>query len=293
MKPRLKESKRRRLPRLEVELLLAKSLNVDRLDLYRHPDLCLSPEERRRFRQLARERSLWKPMAYLLGSKEFWSLELRVGPEVLIPRPDTERLVEAALKAAASMSTQEVRILDLGTGSGNIAIALAKELECCQIVALDCSLAALKLARENALTHGVAGKIRFICGDLYRPFKEAVRQPPPFHLIVSNPPYIPREAWEDLPPDVRHYEPRLALDGGIGGLEYYRRILGQVQAYLAPEGFLILEIGYGQAPAVKGLVEANPTLSSPEILEDYAGIPRVAAIRRTANGKLLKGIRVE
>lgn len=279
MKLRLQGRKRYRLPRLEVELLLAKALNVDRLDLYRHPRLSLRSEERLIFRRLLRERILRKPMAYLLGSKEFWSLDLKVGPEVLIPRPETERLVEVALKAAASLLPQGVRILDLGTGSGNIAIALAKELRDCQIVALDCSLTALKLAQENARAHGVEGKIRFICGDLYGPFKEAGRRPLSFHLVVSNPPYISREDWEDLPPDVKHYEPRLALDGGIGGLDYYRRIMGQVQAYLAPEGFLILEIGRGQAHAVRDLVEANPTLSSPEILEDYAGIPRVLITR--------------
>lgn len=285
MKLRLQGRKRYRLPRLEVELLLAKALNVDRLDLYRHPRLSLRPEERLIFRRLVRERILRKPMAYLLGSKEFWSLELKVGPEVLIPRPETERLVEVALKAAASLLPQGVRILDLGTGSGNIAIALAKELEDCQIVALDCSLTALKLAQENARTHGVEGKIRFICGDLYGPFKEAGIRPLSFHLVVSNPPYIPREAWEHLPPDVKHYEPRLALDGGIEGLDYYRRIMGQIQAYLAPGGFLILEIGHGQAHAVRDLVEANPTLSSPEILEDYAGIPRVLIARRSATAQ--------
>lgn len=278
-------------PRLEAELLLAYALGVERLELYRDSFRSLTFSQRRFFHCLVRRRLQGEPLAYILGKKEFWSLEFRVNPAVLVPRPETELLVETALRmvsaspeissvlqiaAGLESPSDRLRILDLGTGSGNIAVALARELPVSRIVALDLSLEALRVAKENARIHGVLGQIAFLCGDFFVPLKGFVT---PFHLIVSNPPYVPREALAHLPPEVREHEPHIALDGGVGGLENYRRIIAGVAPYLVEGGILLLEVGYGQVRAVSRLLECHSLLVLQEVLEDQAGIPRVMIAR--------------
>lgn len=319
-------------PRLEAELLLAYALGVERLELYRDSFRSLTFAQRRFFHCLVRRRLQGEPLAYILGEKEFWSLEFRVNPAVLVPRPETELLVETALRmisvspgisdlgkvsppffplpddlgsakpsislfnqggdafrlhrsgissarqitAGLESPSDRLRILDLGTGSGNIAVALARELPVSRIVALDLSLEALRVAKENARIHGVLGQIVFLCGDFFVPLKGFVT---PFHLIVSNPPYVPREALAHLPPEVREHEPHIALDGGVGGLENYRRIIAGVAPYLVEGGILLLEVGYGQVRAVSRLLECHSLLVLQEVLEDQAGIPRVMIAR--------------
>lgn len=278
-------------PRLEAELLLAHAIEVERLELYRDSFRSLTFAQRRFFHCLVRRRLQGEPLAYILGKKEFWSLEFRVNPAVLVPRPETELLVETALRmvnvsseissarqitAGQEFPSDRLRILDLGTGSGNIAVALARELPVSRIVALDLSLEALRVAKENARIHGVLGQIAFLCGDFFVPLKGFVI---PFHLIVSNPPYVPREALAHLPPEVREHEPHIALDGGVGGLENYRRIIAGVAPYLVEGGILLLEVGYGQVRAVSRLLECHSSLVLQEVLEDQAGIPRVMMAR--------------
>jgi release factor glutamine methyltransferase len=210
------------------------------------------------------------PVAYLVGRKEFYSLELEVSPAVLIPRPDTETLVLHALAVAKQYAAP--RILDIGTGSGNIPIALAKHLPQAQITTIDRSSAALAVARRNAEKHGVAGRIRFLEGDLFSPLQGVGER---FELIVSNPPYIASADLPHLEVGVRQYEPMLALDGGEGGYAVITRLLDQVAPFIAAGGHLVLEIGAPQEAAVRGLIESAPQWRLAPTIRDDAGHPRV------------------
>ena len=251
-------------PRLDAELLLSATLEMDRVALYVNFERPLNTDELTYYREKVRRRANREPLQYILGETEFWSLPFTVNPSVLIPRADTEVLVEEALKRIDGCST----VLDIGTGSGAVAVALAHEKPGLSVTALDCSECALEVARGNARRNGVEERITCLAGDLNS------LPSGPFDMIVSNPPYIPSRDWEQLMPEVRDHEPRLALDGGDDGLEAYRRIAVQAVQVLLPGGWLLVEVGIGQATVVNALFRAAG-LTGVEQRNDYAGIPRV------------------
>jgi release factor glutamine methyltransferase len=263
-------------PRLDAEVLLAETLGTDRVGLYTHFDQPLQPDELTRFKDLIRRRLRREPVAYILGKREFWSLSFRVTPDVLIPRPETEALVAEALKILTSAEGRSFRILEIGTGSGAISIALAVELPAAKVVATDLSPKAIALAEENALRSGVRERVLFLLGDLFHP----VEKEDAFDLIVTNPPYIPRGEFPSLMPEVRDYEPKVALDGGKDGLDYFRRVLPAVGDYLRPGGWFLAEIGVGQDPQIIKIAEKNPDLGSFGFAKDLSGINRVFKARR-------------
>lgn len=255
--------------RLDAEVLLADTLELDRVGLYLHFDRPLSADELASYRRRVARRAQREPLQYILGETEFWSLPLRVTPEVLIPRGDTEVLVEEALKKV----TGTVTILDVGTGSGAIALALAHELPAARVEALDISPAALALAEENARRHGLNGRMHFRQADLYQ------LEGGPYDLVVANPPYIPPAEMAGLMPEVRDHEPHLALCGGdADGLAAYRALTTGASRLLVPGGWLLVEVGIGQAEAVRRLF-AETGLDECYMRTDYAGIARVVGGR--------------
>lgn len=264
-------------PHLDAEVLLAHTLSLDKPGLYLHLNQSISPAKLKVFQQYISRRSQHEPVAYIIGKKEFWSLDFTVGPEVLIPRPETEFLVEETLKIAQGPGNNTIRILDIGTGSGNIAISLAKELDNCWILALDISFEALLLTQKNIQKHKVADRVHIIAGDLFLPLKQDLAF---FHIIVSNPPYIAEEDWDDLTPEVKEYEPKAALDGGPKGERVLRHIIHEASDYLLPGGFLLLELGYNHSEAVRFWAEEGPGLALDSIIPDYSGTPRVVVIKK-------------
>jgi len=258
-------------PRLDAELLLAETLGLDRVGLYVNFERPLQADELAAFRERVRRRAVREPLAYILGRAEFWSLSLLVTPAVLIPRPETELLVEQALPRLGDGPRQ---VLDIGTGSGALAIALAHERPECSVTAIDRSTAALAVAADNCRINGVADRIVLADGDL------AALPPGPFDLIVANPPYIPSGELAALMPEVRDYEPRLALDGGADGLAAYRAITAQAAGVLAPGGWLLMEVGFDQAAAVRALCAAAG-LAELFVARDLAGIERVVGGRKS------------
>lgn len=230
-------------PRVEAEILLTHVLGTSRSALLTHPERLVPTAHLARFRALVGERALGIPLPYLTGKVEFYGLEMEVTPEVLIPRPDTEVLVDLAL------AHRPATVIDVGTGSGCIAVALAKHISEVTVCAIDISRPALAVAQDNAEWHGVEDRIQFIVGDLLD------RRPTPADLIVSNPPYVSADEWAALPSAIRHHEPRLALDGGPDGLEVIRRLLSQSQGLLKPGGALLVEIGADQGDEVHELAQ--------------------------------------
>ncbi|MBN1958518.1 MAG: peptide chain release factor N(5)-glutamine methyltransferase [Desulfuromonadales bacterium] len=256
-------------PRLDAELLLAHVLKLDRVGLYLNYDRPLNGNELDQLRPLVKRRGQREPLQYLIGYTEFWSLPFAVSPAVLIPRSDTEILVEEALSRAGEQGC----LLDVGTGSGAVAVSLATELEQWQIEALDISDAALDVARRNAANNGVVERLRFVHGDMKQlPQKE-------YDLIVSNPPYIAEDEWAGLMPEVRDHEPRIALLAGSGGLECYRQLTRQASRNLKSSAWLLVEIGCRQADSVRSLFE-DAGLCDVYLREDYAGLPRVVGGRK-------------
>ncbi len=258
--------------RFEAEILLAHALEIERLQLYLHPERTLTIEERGRFRQLVESRRAGTPLQYLTGSTEFYNCHLRVDHRVLIPRPETEQLVERVL--ADHEGRPLGRALDLGTGSGAIAIALALARPDAQIMASDRSAAALQLARENAARSGVVERIDFRCSNWF------AELPDIFDLIIANPPYISSAALAQLPAEIRANEPAWALNGGTDGLEAVRQIVQDAPAHLRPGGHLYLEIGAGQAPAIQQLLNEGSDFTALTISEDLAGHPRFVRAQR-------------
>ncbi len=262
-------------PRLDAEILLAHSLGLRRIDLYLRYDQPLGADERAAFKALVRRRAAREPVAYIVGRREFWGLDLLVGPEVLTPRPETERLVETALAFADGCETP--RILDLGTGSGCIALALAHGCPGARVFATDISRPALAAARENIRRHDLTERVQLAAGadlDVFAPPRAR------FDLIVSNPPYIPSKDIQTLAPEVRDYEPRVALDGGEDGLAVYRRIVPTAAACLRPGGGLILEIGWDQRRAVTQLAQSTGLYRDIGCIADYSGRDRVLRMVR-------------
>jgi len=267
-------------PRLESEVLLTRGLHASREDLYRDPDRKLQEEEVILSTSLVERRFLREPVAYILGRREFWGLDFQVTPDVLVPRWETEVLLEQFLKWVRSTSFPgPLRVLDLGTGCGNIAVVAAKELPDARVTAVDISRSALEIARTNAWVHGVANRIRFVAGDLF-----AGDFTGPFHAILSNPPYIEAEAMGSLMPDVKNFEPKQALDGGRQGLEVYKRILPEAWNHLVEAGALFLEIGDRQATRVRSLLEAHGGYHAPVVSLDYTGVERVVSARKRHHG---------
>ena len=265
--------------RLDAEVLLAHCLRWERTALYRQPVYALTATERAGFEALVARRSAQEPIAYLTGEREFWSLPLSVRPGVLIPRPETEWIVELALRYAPRFLQQRrrCRVLDVGTGSGNIAIAVAASLEATDVMAIDISPAALAVARSNARACGVGDRVRYIQGDLLTPLNPRGAR---FDLLLSNPPYIAAEELPSLPATVRCYEPREALDGGPDGLLCYRRLFSEGPQYLCDDGVAIVEVGHRQAGDVSRLVVQSAQWELLEVVKDYSGIERVVVAQR-------------
>ena len=263
--------------RWDAELLVAHGLKESRLMLYAHPERGVDEESEAALLSLVGRRASREPLQHLIGLQEFWGLAFNVGRDVFIPRPETELLIEAALASQEIWLKQASPIVaDIGTGSGCLAVALAKELPQAQIYATDLSSEALVTAEENAKAHGVSRRIRFLAGDLYEPLKRQGLAGQ-IDLIVSNPPYIPRASLAQLQPEVRDYEPRMALDGGLDGLSVYRRLLAEAPALLTPQGVMILELGYGQADEVRALATRSRFMIH-RMIRDGAGIPRVLTL---------------
>lgn len=256
--------------RLDAEVLLAHVVGCKRIDLYgvRHGEEA-SAEVKQQYRELIRKRIEGCPVAYLVGRKEFYGLELKVSPAVLIPRPDSEHVVMECLALAKAMD--KPRILDIGTGSGNLPIAIAKHHATADITTIDASADALAVAKENAAKHGVAERIRFLQGDLFAPL-DAGEQ---FQFIVSNPPYIPDEDIAKLPIGVRQYEPHQALNGGPGGFVVFDRLIAGSRTHLAFGGHLIVEIGSPQEQPARERLAAIPEFTLAPTIHDFSGHPRV------------------
>jgi release factor glutamine methyltransferase len=264
-------------PRSAAEMMLAHALGTDRLHLYLYPDKPLEKTELAVFKDCVRRRIRREPVAYIVGRKGFWSLDLGVTPAVLIPRPETECLVEAALAVLnARTAPAEARILDLGTGSGAIVLALASEAGHHRFFASDISPQAVAVARRNAAAAGISERVHFFVGD----WLLAVRPDPVFDLIVANPPYVTRSVLAGLQPEIVDYEPRLALDGDEDGLRSYRTILGSAHFHLRPGGILMLEIGHDQREAVQRLAEQAGTYDGCGCRRDYGGHDRVVSIKK-------------
>ncbi len=266
-------------PRLDAEVLLAHVLGIDRVGVYLRFDHPLAAAEVEALRVLLQRRAAGEPVAYLTGRREFWSRPVSVTPAVLIPRPETELLVERALAAVGERGAA-IRVLDLGTGSGAIAVALACELEAARIVAIDVSHAAAVVARANATAAGVGDRVATLVAD----WTSALRPGTCFDLIVCNPPYVATAALAGLQPEVRA-EPRLALDGGTDGLAAYRVIVPAAADLLTAGGRLLLEVGEGQASAVAALCAAAG-LDARGCERDLAGIERAVTAVRIARAEL-------
>ena len=268
--------------RLDAELLLGCALGMSREELMVAATKKVSVAESDRYEDLLRRRLNREPLAYITGQQEFWSLGFLVSGDVLVPRPETETLVERALKHLAAINNHEApRILELGTGSGAIAVALASELPEAEIVATEIAPAALEIARRNASRNGVA--IRFLQGDLFTALDQELEKD--VDLIVSNPPYIPRGEIAQLEAEVSRWEPRAALDGGVDGLDFYRRIAEEAPGYLRQGGAIAVEIGATMGSAALALFRNNPAYLDAQVYKDYSGRDRVV-IARTRRGRL-------
>lgn len=244
-------------PRRDAEAILAHCLGVEFWRLLLERERVLDPAEEAEFRQLLAARRARRPLAYILGETGFHDLVLACDPRALIPRPETEILVEEALRFLAGKAAPEV--IEIGCGTGAVALALARELPGAKIGASDISPAALELTRENAARLGLLERVDLRLGDLFAPWED--RRGRGVDLVVSNPPYLSREELAAAPPEVRGYEPREALDGGEDGLAVIRRLLAEAPGYLKPGGRLIFEIGADQGPAVRELAAAGPGAS--------------------------------
>jgi release factor glutamine methyltransferase len=271
-------------PRLTAEVLLAHQLNAPRVNLYLNFDQPLNESEISGYRALIKRRLRREPLQYITGVQEFWSSDFMVDQQVLIPRPESELLVEQAIKlvkSLAELQSRPARILDLGTGCGALAISLAKEVQDAQIWATDISAGAVKLARLNAKKHGVSDRIEFRQGELWQPL---MKQDITFDIILSNPPYVDSEEYNDLPPEVRDYEPRLALDGLEGGMYYIERIIAGSPDFMNPGGWLFLEMAPDQTDnALKLIAEFKEAYGEKFRIKDYSQRYRVVCAQRVKN----------
>jgi release factor glutamine methyltransferase len=254
--------------RLTAELLLAGVLKLNRLQLYLQFDRPLTTDELAAYREVFKRRLNHEPLQYIQGETEFMGIRFAVGPGVLIPRPETELLVERALARIREYAEREVRILDVGVGSGNIALAIAHHAQRAHVTGVDVSESAIACSRQNALNLNL--NLNFIQADVFD--ETAVRGP--FDLVASNPPYIPKDEFETLMPEVRLFEPRLALTDEGDGYSFLRRLAPRVKQMLNPDGLFLCEIGHGQEAGAREIVEKSG-FDSVVVHKDYAGIPRV------------------
>jgi len=262
-------------PRLNAELLLSHSLSLNREELYVRLHSPIREEEKAMLERLIKRRISGEPLQYILGHQEFWSIDFKVDPRVLIPRPETELLVEQSLSILSGTPFKTPPfVLEIGTGSGAVAISLAKEVRDIFLVATDISREALMLANENAKSSGVLHQIKFVHGNLFHPFRLS-REREPFDLILSNPPYITYSEIEGLAREVRDYETIIALNGGEDGLTFYRNIISQAPFYLKKGGWLLLEVGQTQGEKVSELIQKRGDFLTPQRLQDLSGIERV------------------
>ena len=265
-------------PRATGEILLAHALHLNRIDLYLKYDQPLVANELQAFKKLIKRRVRREPVAYIVGVKEFWSLDLEVNTAVLIPRPETECLVEAALDLISEKSSRPPqRILDLGTGSGAIVLALASQQPRHTYFASDRFRSAVELAWRNAVRHDLCQKIHFFVGDWLSSLNNAK---PGFDLIVSNPPYIPGRVIGELQPEIHQYEPIAALNGDADGLACYRNIIGAAHRHLACGGMLLLEIGHDQQEDIRQIVADSDQYEGFSCSKDYSGYDRVVKMRK-------------
>ena len=255
-------------PRLDAEVLLSHVLKKERIYLYVHFDQPLEAAELAAYKELIKQRVNHVPVAYLLGQKEFMGLTFKVTPATLIPRPDTEILVQAAVERLRGR--EKVSFADIGTGSGAICLSVLSFVPDSTAATVDISQEARAVAEENAKSLGLSERIEFFTGDLLEPIKDRK-----FTAILSNPPYIPEQDIEGLQAEVRCQEPYGALAGGKDGLDFYRRLCSEAPVLLDDDGFMAFEVGIGQAAKVAALAEENPLIARTEILKDLAGIERV------------------
>ncbi len=275
-------------PRLDAEVLLASLLGRDRTWIHSHlRDPVIGDADQSAFQEMVRRRARQESVAHIIGEQEFWSLTFRITRDTLVPRPETEILVEEVLRMCRAEGWRSPRIIDAGTGSGVIAVALAVELPNARILALDRSSAALRIARENAQIHGVGERIHFVQSD----WLLSIRAPDGydgFHCIASNPPYVAEEtAGFELDPGVGKYEPSCALYGGRDGMDAIRALLRQAPAVLRPGGFLCMEIGWNQAEMTREAARDKGVYDSPRVIQDLAGRDRVF-VSRLMEGALLQ-----
>lgn len=265
-------------PRATAEILLAHALDIKRIDLYLGYDQPLNPEELERFKALIKRRREREPVAYILGHKEFWSMELEVNRNVLIPRPETERLVEIALEHLTASSTAESKlILELGAGSGAVLLALASEIPRHSYLGTDISVEAVRVARRNADRNSLTENIHFIAADWFAPVSRHARL---FDMIISNPPYIKSGQLNRLQPEIYTYEPLLALDGAADGLSCLQHIIQSAHLFLKPAGVLLLEIGHDQKERLKKMITECNQYENVVFYKDYSGYNRVVQMEK-------------
>ena len=265
-------------PRLQTELLLAHLLKQPRMRLYLEFERVLTPAEVDGLREFIKRRGQREPLQHIVGSTSFCGFEIVVNRDVLIPRPETEVLAERGwtfLNQLSTLNAQPSTVLDFGTGSGCLAIALASKCPAAEVYAIDISPEALALARQNAARHGVAERIRFLQGDGFAAAPEGAQ----FDLIISNPPYIPSGEIALLQAEVRDYDPHLALDGGVDGLDYGRRLAAECAPFLKPDGRVMLEFGDGQAEGLREIFQRQLWIVE-AVEEDYSHRPRIMVARR-------------
>lgn len=262
-------------PRLCAELLLAYQLKTTRIRLYLDFDQPVNERDLNEYRVMIQRRLKREPVQYITGVQEFWSMEFNVGPHVLIPRPETEILVEQAISMLKgkkdAVKTEKLSVLDVGTGSGAIALSIAKELPEADVWASDVSADALETARANASKHGLDNRVRFIESDLFSAFND----PQLFDAIISNPPYIPKEDYDSLPPEVGQYEPRTALDGGEEGLFFIKRLILEAKEFLKPGGWLLMEMAPFQTEKALDLITQTGFYREHKVIMDYSHKERV------------------
>ncbi|MCE5323910.1 peptide chain release factor N(5)-glutamine methyltransferase [bacterium] len=263
-------------PLLDAQLLMTKVLGCAKLDIIAHPERKLSDYEQQTFYRLLEKRASRYPLAYILGNKEFYGLDIEVSPGVLIPRPETELLVEECIKRLKPSQTIKPLIADVGTGSGAISVAIAANIPNAIIYATEISPDALKVARHNIENHQLTERVHLVEGDFLEPLKSLGVE---FDAIVSNPPYIPSVDIETLEPEIAVYEPRSALDGGVDGLDAYRSIFPDAIGLLRENGFIAVEVGMGEASAVKGIA-ISAGYRKTAIFKDLAGVDRVVIAKK-------------
>jgi len=274
-------------PRVDAEVLLAHILKIERLEIYLNLDCQLTEKALSAYEKLIERRTCREPVAFIVGHKEFMGLKFFLNRHVLIPRPETEILVETVIekakdiKGSGSFRYHEVNsliIVDLCTGSGNIAITLAKNIESCKVYATDISRRALQLAEKNAKFHNVNDKVEFLSGDLFQPL-EKLKPNLAIDFVITNPPYVKSSDLASLPPEVRK-EPVSALAGGGEGLSFYHRIVPEALKYLVNGGYLIMEIGDGQGKAVVKFIDGQKHFCPAQLVKDYAGLDRVVVAQK-------------